>query len=335
MNRPNPRFIGAFVTVAIVLLVGMVLFFGSSSLLSKNTRFILFFDQSVNGLQEGSLVKFRGVPVGTVQNILIRAEGQHPDSTAIPVIIKIDRTRLVNDLGVMNETFAPESIQESIRRGLVAELSLESFITGQLFVEFSMNKERSPGMQWHLVGESDMMEIPTLGSSLDQITEDVARFISDFSEIDLGRLNENVNSVLENLSVAIAGIKTDEISTSVITAADEVSAFLASESFAGSMESLEIALDEIASTAASFNLSEGPLSESIGIWTTQLTTTLENLNGLVEQVGVLLEPDSSMRFEVENTLRELSRAALSIRQLVDYLERNPNALLTGRPEAEE
>jgi len=193
MNRPSPKFIGAFVTAALLLAVGMVMFLGSSSLLSKNTRFILFFDQSVNGLNEGSLVKFRGVPVGSVERIMIRAQGQDPASTAIPVIIKIDRTRLENDLGVMDEAFNPSYIQQSIDRGLVAELSLESFITGQLFVEFSFNPERGGDLKKHLAREGEMMEIPTLSSSLDEITDDVASIIADLSELDIDQLNNNIN----------------------------------------------------------------------------------------------------------------------------------------------
>ncbi|MGB1126747.1 MAG: MlaD family protein [Opitutales bacterium] len=331
MNEPNPRLIGAFVAAALALLVGMLMFLGSSNFWGHNAQFILFFDQSVNGLNEGSAVKFRGVPVGTVQRILIRAEGQHPDSSAIPVIIKIDRTRLENDLGVMDKTFDPESIQDSIRRGLLAELSLESLITGQLFVEFSFDPERSPGLQWHLVGESDMMEIPTQGSSLDEITADLARFISDLGEIDLGQLNDNVNAVLVNMSTMLAGIESEEISTSVIRAADQVSALLSSES----IHALQAALESIMASAESFNLSEGPLAETLRSWTAQLSGTLASLNRLSEQAGLLLEPDGSMRFQVENTLRELSRAAYSIRELADYLERNPSALLTGRSEGED
>jgi paraquat-inducible protein B len=332
MNKPSPRLIGIFVTAALVLLVGMILFFGSSSLLSKNTRFVLFFDQSVNGLNVGSLVKYRGVPIGAVERILIRAEGQDPESTAIPVVVRIDRTRLEKDLGVMDTAFDPSNVQDAIRKGLVGELSLESFITGQLFVEFSFDRERSRGATRHLVGESEIMEIPTLGSSLDEITDDLAQLVASAGAIDLERLNENVNQVLENLSGVLAGINSDEISRSVTAAADSVSEFVDSESLASALSSIEEALDQIATTAASYDLTEGPLAQTVETWTTEFSETLDGLNRVSAQLGILLDPDSSMRFEFEKMLRELSRAAQSIRVLADYLERNPNALLTGRAE---
>lgn len=334
MNKPKPKIIGAFVTAALLLTVGMVMFFGSSSLLSKSTRFILFFDQSVNGLNDGSLVKFRGVPVGSVERILIRADGQHPDSTAIPVVIKIDRTRLENDLGVMDEAFDPVHIQDSIDKGLVAELSLESFITGQLFVEFSFNPERSPDLKWHLAGESEMMEIPTLSSSLDEITDDVASIIADISALDIEKLNNNVNAVLENTAMVLAGIDSEEISRSVTGAADSVTAFIKSDEFAQTLQSAQLTMQEISDTVKSYDLHDGPLAAKLDTWTSGFAATLEEFQKLTAQTGDMMAPDGSLRYELESMLRELNRAARSIRELADYLEENPNSILTGRPRPE-
>ena len=139
--RPNTRLIGAFVSAAVVLIIALVMFFGSSSVFRKTTRFILFFDQSINGLSVGSPVKFRGVPIGSVERIMIRFDGQSEDATAIPVIIRIDRSRLEKDLGVTPDVLEMEALQRSIDRGLAAQLNLESFITGQLFVELGFVKE--------------------------------------------------------------------------------------------------------------------------------------------------------------------------------------------------
>lgn len=335
MNRkPSPKAIGVFVTAATILLVAMVIFFGSTTLLSKSTRFILFFDQSVNGLAAGSPVKFRGVPVGSVEKILIRAEGQAEDSTAIPVIIKLDRSRLEKELGVPESAFSPESIHTSIERGLMGQLNLESFITGQLFVEFSFEPEKQKGWQPHLVEVNGMLEIPTLASSLDKITSDIAQLISDAGAIDLPRLNENINTVLENMAVVLAGIDSEGISQSVTSAADQVTAIVGSEDFKQSITAMRQAFELIGTTAKTFNLKDGPLAATIEKWTTQYEQTLAGLDRLIDETGNLMSPESDLRYEFENTLRELSRAAQSIRLLADYLERNPNALLTGRPEDE-
>ncbi|MGJ8641291.1 MAG: MlaD family protein [Opitutaceae bacterium] len=334
-HQASPKTIGLFVTVAVVLLVAMVLFFGSSSLLTKSERFILFFDQSVNGLASGSPVKFRGVPVGSVERILIRAEGQRESSTAIPVIIKLDRSRLEQDLGVSEEAFSPENIHQSIARGLVAELNLESFITGQLFVEFSFETEGMKERRPHLEAVNGVIEIPTLGSSLDEITSDVARLISDLGAIDLPRLNKNVNEVLENLSSMLEGVDSEGMSESFITAAGQIEALAGSEDFKDSIAALKTAMVSINDTVKTYNLDNGPLASTITTWTKSFQDTLTGLDGLVTDTSDLMSSESDFRYKIENTLREMSRMAQSIRLLADYLERNPNALLTGRPEDEE
>jgi len=318
----------------LALIVAMVMYFGTANFLNRSTHFILFFDQSVNGLQVGSPVKFRGVPVGEVKRIMIRAEGQSEDSKAIPVIIEVNRSRLENDLGVPRAAFAPESIQASLDRGLVAQLNLESIITGQLFVEFSFEPESVQGVEAHLEEVNGIVEIPTLNSSLDQITADVAQIIADVKALDLQELNNNINGLLLSATSQLNDLNTKEISQSITETADEIKSFVGSEEFKKSVVAMRGAFEEVRDTAESFNISDGPLAKTIATWTKQITETLEGLDNLTNDASALIKPGSDVRYEFESMLRELGRAARSIRLLSEYLERNPNALLTGRSEEE-
>lgn len=316
------------------LIVTMVLYFGTANFLNQSTYFLLFFDQSVNGLQVGSPVKFRGVPVGSVKSIKIRTEGQRADSTAIPVIIEINRSRLEKDLGVSSGAFAQESIQDSLDQGLVGQLNLESIITGQLFVEFSFEPEKAAATRKHLEEIGDMHEIPTLNSSLDQITADLAQIIADMEELDLDALNNNINGLLISARKMLDGIDSGGISASVTDAADQITDFIASEEFRGSIATMHGAFAEVRDTAKSFNLTDGPLARTVDTWTVQVTETLDSLDQLTADASSLLKPGSDLRHEFETMLREIGRTARAVRLLSEFLERNPNALLTGRSEEE-
>jgi paraquat-inducible protein B len=333
-NSPSPKLIGAFVTVMLALIVAMILYFGSANFLNRSTQFILFFDQSVNGLTVGSPVKFRGVPVGAVTRIMIRADGQSEDSTAIPVIIQINRSRLENDLGVPSAVLDTNWMQSSLDRGLVAQLNLESFITGQLFVEFSFDPKRAQAAKIHLLEVNGMVEVPTLNSSLDKITADVAQIINDFKALDLQKLNTNINALLVSATTQLDDLNTKEIGRSIAAAADEIQSFVGSDEFQSSVVAVRGAFEEVRDTAESFNISDGPLAKTIATWTKQITETLEGLDNLTNDASALIKPGSDVRFEFETMLRELGRAARSIRLLSEYLERNPNSLLTGRSEEE-
>jgi len=333
VNRtPNPKALGAFITVAGILLVAMVLFFGSASIFRQHARFILFFDQSVNGLNVGSPVKFRGVPIGSVDRILIRAEGQAPESTAIPVIIKVDRERLEDQLGGAGNLFQPKTTEACIESGLVAQLSLESFITGQLFVEFSVEPSKVKGYEKRLVESNGIVEIPTLGSPLDEVTDDVVEIVTEIGEVDFHKLTENLNAVLENLAATLGGIDSENLSRSIAEAADSVSAFVDAGEMEATLDTLRATLEKVGRTVESYDLKEGPMADALSEATERFGQTLTKLDRLVENADAMVDPESVLRYELENTLRELGRAARSIRALADYLERNPNALVTGRAE---
>ena len=62
-----------------------------------------------------------------------------------------------------------------------------------------------------------------------------------------------------------------------------------------------------------------------------LDTTDKTMNS-AHQILNSLEPGSSTHYELEQLLQELTQAASSVKQLTDYLEQNPNALIRGKKE---
>ena len=245
---------------------------------------------------------------------MIRFEGQRVDSSAIPVVIRLNGTRLQQDLGLGHDEFASEELIQLVDRGLVAQLHLESFITGQLFVELSFEPDRQSSWRPHLQQNAVISEIPTLSSSFDEITGEIAQLISEFSKIDVARLNGNVNAVLEHLATVLAEVDPDELTES--------------------LRALRQAAVSIEATAASLNLDHGALAGLASGLNQQVGQSLGGLDRFLGQAEVLLQPDSELRYEFTNTLRELGRTAQSIRVLTDYLERNPQSLLTGRAKNE-
>ena len=126
-----------------------------------------------------------------------------------------------------------------------------------------------------------------------------------------------------------------QLSESFVGAADQLTRLLQSGEFEKTLASARSALEEIETTVATYDLKDGPVADTIAQWTQAFEQTLDGVDRLVADSNELLEPDSTIRYELENSLRELGRAAQSLRFFTDYLERNPNALITGRPETSE
>ena len=81
MARRNSSFmIGLFVTVGLVIGIAAIIWVGASTYFEKGSLFVTYFDESVQGLQVDSRVKYRGVDIGKVQSI-----GVAPDRKLVEV----------------------------------------------------------------------------------------------------------------------------------------------------------------------------------------------------------------------------------------------------------
>ena len=140
-KKASPTVIGAFVVGAMALVVVGILYFGSGQFMKKKDVFILYFKDSVKGLQIGAPVKYKGVRIGSVTDIKLRFN-RETYSFYIPVIIETDPDRIedfggdAEDIRIYEETSDEEIIEQMIEKGLRAQLQMQSLVTGLLFVQF-------------------------------------------------------------------------------------------------------------------------------------------------------------------------------------------------------
>ena len=125
-TRANPTVIGVFVLGAVVLLVLALLAWGGTGLFRTRLDYVLFFDSSVIGLNNGAPVTFRGVKVGQVTDIQIR---WGTPLVAVYISVEPDLLKGTPKAG------AQAQIQQAVmERGLRAKLKMQSFVTGVLYV---------------------------------------------------------------------------------------------------------------------------------------------------------------------------------------------------------
>ncbi len=136
--RAHKPLIISFVLGAFALAAIMVYAFGGRDVASRHEYFLVYFDDTVSGLVPGSLVKFKGVPIGMVQAIRLNYRTTS-DDRRIPVLIQINADRLQRQLGVLEDMSDPEVLADRVHRGLRAELDVEHYVTGQMYVELEFH----------------------------------------------------------------------------------------------------------------------------------------------------------------------------------------------------
>jgi ABC-type transporter Mla subunit MlaD len=304
-KRPNPALVGVFVIGAIVIAAAVVVTVGSGRLFRSTRTFVVFFQGSVNGLEKGALVKFRGVPIGTVTDIRL-ALPEKADVNRIPVLIEIDRDRL-EELGGRADAVGGSRLDQLIRElGLRAQLQQQSFITGLLYVGLDLFPEST----FELVLSPDSgsyPEIPSLPTTLEQARAKIEEIFDRVSRIDF-----------------------DAFGKSVSGAVDGVNRLVNSPEVYSNLEALRETLGEIRGATADLRARIPPLSTNVNATTNDLRGAIQRLQASVDRFDSLIDPKAPLLGTLATTLADVGEAARAVRQLAEQLDRNPSVLLTGK-----
>ena len=325
-KQASPRLIGAFVVMGVLLACVVVAFIGSFRSFSARQTFVIYFNSSVNNLNVGAKVKWKGVPVGQVSDIRIRWN-QSELSTAVPVFVEIDLDRLGMELD------DPQVLKREIANGLRARMDMESIISGLLYIELNY----VPNAGAASLVEKDLVtpEIPAVASPLDAIGDLAFKIAENISNVDFKRISDNLNASLENLNRVLADLDAAGISRSVKSAANSVT------SLAGSPKIIEL-LDNATKTMADFRTLANdmdavgkPLPGQIDALSQQAQKTMASIQAAADQLRSSSADTSEVVTSLNDALREMRDAARTANDLAGFLERNPNALISGRERPKE
>lgn len=189
IRKANKTMIGAFIVGAIVLLVIAIMVFGSRQIFKRSDRYVLFFDGSVKGLSVGAPVIFKGVKIGSITNIsLIYNPGTNQVLIAVLIDVELDRVKGIPDrLGYPN-------YDDLIKRGLEARLEIQSFVTGQLMIEFDFYPSKTPKLYGFMKEYPELPALPISPDIFKIMGEIPIKDISDNLEQTVAGLNRLVNS---------------------------------------------------------------------------------------------------------------------------------------------
>jgi paraquat-inducible protein B len=341
--RPNPKLIGAFVLGAIFLAVVAVAVLGGNRLFQTTRTAVAYFDQSVAGLSTGAPVTFRGVRVGQVKEINLRVETEQLNAR-IPVVLEfqLDRIEWTGDKG-----FSQEQMDRLIDRGLRAKLVSQSFVTGQLAVELGFE----PDVEVRLVGgRDDIPEIPTAPGGFEQLK-------TSLENLPLRDIVSRVMSTVERMNEVLSQPAVQELAPEAVQTLQEYRTLARDlrgrtgplfDQVSQSAESANQTLDrtnaavqrieqELTRTLRSvrevtetLNARVGPLADKLERTSDAATGAMRQTEQTMASANRVIEPGSATQRDLRRALDEFARAARAVRQLAEQLERNPNALITGK-----
>ncbi|KEZ79168.1 MlaD family protein [Salinisphaera hydrothermalis] len=313
--------IGAFLLGAIALVAVGILTFGNTGLFKQERQAVIFFNQSVLGLTNGSRVLFRGVQVGTVRRVQLRL---NPHGGArIAVTIEMSGS----DVVMPNGRALPEdvTIQQMVKRGLRAQLVVYSYVTSQLAVNLDFDPNNKPNFVVP-PGQLDLPEIPAIPSEISQLKDTVAQIPWKKT---LNQVNQTMTTMVQlaqDLDKTVNSLRPNLDQTTKTT---QQTLETVQKAVAANNKQLQATLASVKRLSDTANDQIAKRNGQIDKLLSNAEQTSQNLNKISKNLDQLTDPDSGTRQDVQSTVRDLSAAASSLRRFAEKIERDPHTLLYG------
>ena len=315
-KQANRMMIGGFVVLAVIIMAASLVVFGSGKFFKKTNKYILYFDESVKGLSVGAPVLFQGVQVGSVTSITLQADFVTM-KTQIPVFIEIEPDRWKVRTG---ERDYRKVAAKLIEMGLRAQLIMQSFITGQLMIELDFYPKSKVCYAPPQIDKDykDYVVIPTCAST----GERLAKALGD---LDLKAIEKNLNSSLAgidrlvnnpDLTASLRALKdTLQDARKLLTRVDR---------------QVDPLANDVKKTVKDFGKLANNVDGRVGGMATGFDKTMSGFDTTMSAAKGVLSQDSPLMVDLENALKEISAMSRSIRQLTNYLDQHPEALIRGK-----
>jgi phospholipid/cholesterol/gamma-HCH transport system substrate-binding protein len=350
LPRPSTKVkVGIFVLVALALIVAGIAILGGGSLLRQTEQAETYVNESVQGLDVGSPVKFRGVQIGRVSTIgFVQTEYQVDRSSELSRLVLVRFEIFPRTFGTTTSGLEKE-VQGMIQRGLRVRLAQQG-LTGTEYLEADfLSPDLYPPLP--ITWDPDALYIPSAPSRLSQFTDAAEEVMRNLRRTDIAKLIDEATSLVEDLrgtsealhqffdqtaltqmrqdlgesfanlkrlsdTAASAGTATLESLRDTVARLGDVTRII-QEATAG---------DRLPSIVADSQAASANLRKA----TNDLPQTMATLRGAIQRLDSLLVNGQG---DVASTLDNLHIATENLRQLSETAKRYPSQLLFGGPPA--
>ncbi len=225
----------------------------------------------------------------------------------------------------------PKAIKRAVDLGLRTQLQTLSFVTGQLMVglDFFPDKPaRFVGLQKQFPEHKQYPEIPSIPTPLEELQQTL-------ENLPLKEMVENLNSTVQGIGRVVNNIDAEKTMQSVDATLKDTRTLMQNldrrigtltKSIDQAARSADAALVETKNTMATVG---GDFEETLNELRSTLVAAQSALRNSEKTLQAYGE-DSPMVGQLNRTLRDLAATTRSLRQVSDYLERHPEALLRGK-----
>ncbi|HON85024.1 MAG TPA: MlaD family protein [Syntrophorhabdaceae bacterium] len=301
IKKKTPFLVGLFVIIGTLLGTSAIVWIGASKYFKKGTTYVTYFDESVQGLQVDSKVKYRGVEVGWVKSIDVA-----PDSRLIEVVMKID--------------FEGNLTEKNIARLEPAGL------TGMVFIDLDNAKPEDYKRTPRLTFEPDYPVIPSVPSDIQRIMTNINEISENIKKIDFDGISRQVKSTIKAVELLVNNqqmknimINLDATSESLAKISEKLKNITGDDSIKeivteakNTLKNTSTILNKMAKEVDSLNIAEAA----------------EKTNRFLDDIK---KRSNTITIETQRTIENIRRASEALEELTERLKDNPSDIIFSEP----
>lgn len=303
--KPSYFQIGLFVVAATAILVAGLIAFGAGQMFRPRIYFETYVDGTVQGIEVGSAVKFRGVPIGKVSEISFTfneygAPSEVDRYNYVVIIMEVDTPMFP---GMFSENLT-SLIKKNVDQGMRARIEPLG-ITGMNYIEINYVNDSSQFPPLEVDWEPHYYYIPSAPGQLTNILDSVNSMMTDLKKLNLGDLQGGLTQLLDNLNKAITGADLKKVS-----------------------DDLQLLIKELNGAIVAANI--GPLSDEAR----QLMAGLMKSNADLAKILQNIEPATRLNAaEIKSIVSNLEDTTSNLEEFSAQVKQKPSLLLWGTPKA--
>ena len=285
--------IGLFVVMGVLIGAVLIVWLSASKYFQKGPVYAAYFNESVQGLQMDSAVKYRGVDVGNVEKIRVA-----PDNKLIEILMKIN--------------LKGENASE-----LVAQLK-SAGITGLVFIELDQKDPKAPDLSPKIDFATEYPVIPSRPSDITLFLSSIEHILAGVKTIDFKGISTQIQTTVAAINKILTGENINRITNNI----DAITAKL--DTIAGDIQRLTA---ENGSVPAILGEVKGFVADS----RTFMNTAHDELKSAGSLIDGLDSSSRSFAADVKIVSDNLRRASDSLNTLLEQLDNSPSQVIFSRP----
>ncbi len=318
--------VGLFLICGITVVILGIIWLGMSNYLEKGRLFVAYYDESVQGLDVDSPVKYRGVHIGRVHTI-----GVAPDGEMIEVVLKIESDIKPKDDG----------------QNLVAQLKSVG-ITGLMFIELEQ-KEANDRDYPSLDFKPEYPVISTRPSEISKIFQGIEDIFNLFRALDANTISNQLTAALKKINQTIDDAKLADMVNEFRTTIKEMQKLVSSDKMDQLLLSMEQTSNNLGKMAINADGGISDVRQTVGRLDRVISTSGGNVQEItadlkasamqvkqaMETATALLENTDrqvdTIQRQVSVTLNGIDRAADTMNRLLNQLANQPSQVIFSAP----